>query len=78
MTGTFLVKAAHEGKPRVDFSRPAGISEVTVDRRTGELPYPDDDDVVSEVFLAGTEPSVMALRAPAPPASADAGVGVSE
>jgi penicillin-binding protein 1A len=71
---TFM-KAAHEGKPRVDFSRPAGVSEVTVDRRTGELPYPDDEDVVSEVFLAGTEPSVTALRAPPPPASADAGVG---
>jgi len=74
---TFM-KVAHEGKPRVDFSRPAGISEVTVDRRTGELPYPDDDDVVSEVFLTGTEPSVTASRAPASPESADAGVGVRE
>ena len=70
-----FMKAAHEGKPRVDFSRPSGISDVTIDRRTGELPYPDDDDVMSEVFLVGTEPTATAVPAPPPSASADAGVG---
>jgi penicillin-binding protein 1A len=68
-----FMKAAHEGKPRVDFSRPAGISDVTVDRRTGQLPYPDDDDVMSEVFLVGTEPATTAAPAPAPSSSTDAG-----
>jgi penicillin-binding protein 1A len=68
-----FMKAAHEGKPRVDFSRPAGISDVTVDRRTGQLPYPDDDDVMSEVFLVGTEPATTAAPAPAPSLSTDAG-----
>jgi penicillin-binding protein 1A len=71
---TFM-KAAHDGKPRADFSRPAGISELAVDRRTGELPYPDDNDVVNEVFLTGTEPTVTATPAPPSSATADAGVG---
>ncbi len=69
-----FMKAAHEGKPRVDFSRPPGVSEVTIDRRTGELPYPDDEDVMSEVFLAGTEPTAVATPAP-PGGPADAGAG---
>jgi penicillin-binding protein 1A len=68
-----FMKAAHEGKPRVDFSRPAGISDVTVDRRTGQLPYPDDDDVMSEVFLVGTEPATTAAPAPPPSSATDAG-----
>jgi penicillin-binding protein 1A len=71
---TFM-KAAHEGKPRVDFSRPAGLSDVIIDRRTGELPYPNDDDVMSEVFLAVTEPTTTAIAAPPPSAAADAGAG---
>jgi penicillin-binding protein 1A len=71
---TFM-KAAHEGKPRVDFSRPAGLSDVVIDRRTGELPYPNDDDVMSEIFLAGTEPTATAIAAPPPSAAADAGAG---
>ena len=42
-----FMKAAHEArerKPRVDFSRPAGVTTVTIDQRTGKLPYPDDPD----------------------------------
>ena len=70
-----FMKAAHEGKPRADFPRPPGVVEVTVDRRTGELPYPDDDDVMSEVFLAGTEPTATATPAPKPSVLADAAVG---
>ncbi len=71
---TFM-KAAHEGKPRVDFSRPAGLSDVVIDRRTGELPYPNDDDVMTEVFLVGTEPTATAIAAPPSSAATDAGVG---
>jgi penicillin-binding protein 1A len=70
-----FMKAAHEGKPRVDFPRPPGIVEVSVDRRTGELPYLDDDNVMSEVFLAGTEPTRTATPGPPPNLPADAAVG---
>ncbi len=56
---TFM-KAAHEGKPRADFPRPPGLVNVTIDRRTGQLPSLDDADVLDEVFLAGTEPTKTA------------------
>jgi penicillin-binding protein 1A len=64
-----LMKAATDGKPRVDFPRPPGVTTVAIDKRTGELPYPDDPDVMDEIFLAGTEPTDTAE----PPAS-DAGI----
>jgi penicillin-binding protein 1A len=66
-----LMKAATDGKPRVDFSRPPGVVTVAIDKRTGELPYPDDPDVMDEVFLAGTEPTQTAEPSPPP---TDAGV----
>jgi penicillin-binding protein 1A len=78
-----FMKAAHEArerKPRVDFSRPAGVATVTIDQRTGKLPYPDDPDVLDEVFLSGTEPTAVAepsQAGPNTPADAAAGVGAS-
>jgi penicillin-binding protein 1A len=71
---TFM-KAAHEGKPRADFPRPPGVVTVPIDTRTGNLPYVDDPDVMNEIFLAGTEPSVTAE--PPPPAE-DAGAPAPE
>jgi len=59
-----FMKTATEGKPRVDFPRPPGIVTVRIDKRTGELPYPDDTDVMDEVFLAGTEPTETAEPPP--------------
>jgi penicillin-binding protein 1A len=67
---TFM-KVATDGRPRVDFPRPPGVTTVTIDQRTGSLPYPDDPDVLDEVFLAGTEPTVTASEPPPP--SDDAG-----
>jgi penicillin-binding protein 1A len=67
-----LMKAATDGKPRVDFSRPPGVVTVSIDKRTGELPYADDPDVMDEIFLAGTEPTQQAEPPPPPPA--DAGI----
>ena len=60
-----FMKVATEGRPRVDFARPPGVVTVAVDQRTGALPYADDQDVIDEVFLAGTEPTETA-----PPPSA--------
>jgi penicillin-binding protein 1A len=65
-----FMKVATEGKPRVDFSRPPGITTVAIDTLTGKLPYPDDPNVMDEVFLAGTEPTEAAEPPPE-----DAGVG---
>jgi penicillin-binding protein 1A len=55
-----VMKAAHEGKPRLDFARPPGVVTVTIDARTGKLPYADDTGTMDEVFLAGTEPTKVA------------------
>jgi len=55
-----VMKAAHEGKPRLDFARPPGVVTVTIDARTGKLPYVDDTGTLDEVFLAGTEPTKVA------------------
>jgi penicillin-binding protein 1A len=65
-----FMRQATEGHPRVDFSRPPGLATVTIDKRTGQLAYPDDPDTMDEVFLAGTEPTETA-EPPAP--SEDAG-----
>jgi penicillin-binding protein 1A len=67
-----MMKVATEGAPRLDFPRPPGVATVSIDKRTGDLPYPDDEDVMDEVFLAGTEPTTTAE--PPAPASPDAGV----
>jgi penicillin-binding protein 1A len=63
-----FMKHATEGQPRVDFPRPPGLATVSIDKRTGKLPFPDDPDVMDEVFLAGTEPTETAE--PAPPGDA--------
>jgi penicillin-binding protein 1A len=68
---TFM-RQATDGKPRVDFPRPPGVVTVSIDKRTGQLPYPDDPDVVDEVFLPGTEPTETSQ--PPPPAAGDAGL----
>jgi penicillin-binding protein 1A len=62
-----FMKTATEGKPRADFARPPGVVTVAINQRTGQLPYPDDPDVVDEVFLAGTEPTETAQAPQAPP-----------
>jgi penicillin-binding protein 1A len=59
-----LMKAAHEGKPRTDFPRPDGVVTVSIDSRTGQLPYSDDPDVIDEIFLVGTEPAQTAEPPP--------------
>ena len=55
-----FMKAAHEGKPKGEFPRPAGLTTVTIDSKTGKLPYQDDADTMDEVFLVGTEPTDIA------------------
>ena len=70
--GAAGVDGVHEGGARGQAARrvlaPAGRRDGRRStRRTGELPYPDDPDVLDEVFLAGTEPTVTA-EPPAPSA----------
>jgi penicillin-binding protein 1A len=52
-----FMKAAHDKKPPSEFPRPPGVTTVTIDAKTGKLPYSGDVDTLDEVFLAGTEPT---------------------
>jgi penicillin-binding protein 1A len=61
-----FMRAAHEHKPASEFPRPAGVSIVTIDARSGLLPFEGDTATLDEVFLEGTEPTVvMGAAAPA-------------
>ncbi len=54
------MKSIHEDLPRISFPRPeTGIVEMKIDRRTGMLPDKDtpDDQLRSEIFIAGTQPT---------------------
>jgi penicillin-binding protein 1A len=55
-----FMKTALEGRPKLDFPRPAGVVAVTIDKTTGKLPYEGDTDTIEEVFLQGTEPTETA------------------
>ncbi len=52
-----FMRAAHEKKPPSDFPKPAGVTTVSIDTRTGKLPYDGDTNVMDEIFLTGTEPT---------------------
>jgi penicillin-binding protein 1A len=71
-----FMKGAHEGKPPLEFSRPEGLVTVTIDTKTGNLPYPEDPDVMEEVFLEHTEPTEIS-EVPEPPAG-DGGAPTSD
>jgi penicillin-binding protein 1A len=55
-----FMKAASEHKPPSVFPRPPGVASVEIDAKSGKLPYPGDTDTLTEVFLDGTEPTVVA------------------
>lgn len=55
-----FMKVAHGKRPATDFVRPAGVVRVRIDRGTGLLARPGQEDALEEEFLAGTEPAEMA------------------
>jgi penicillin-binding protein 1A len=85
-----FMKAAHEGRPITDFSRPSTVVTARVDPATGLLAR-DEDSAVEEEFLEGTaptelspEPDAGVRRTPPPEKAAlrhsnhDAGAPVDE
>lgn len=56
-----FMRAAHEGRPKTKFQRPAGVLEIEIDPETGLLPRPDQEERRREEFLPGTEPALVAL-----------------
>ena len=55
-----VMRTAHEGRPRVDFPMPSGVSTARIDPATGLLAYEGREDAIDEVFLDGTVPTEMA------------------
>ncbi|HTJ83471.1 MAG TPA: PBP1A family penicillin-binding protein [Polyangiaceae bacterium] len=55
-----LMRTAHQGLPATDFSIPDGVSRASIDPKTGLLARDGQDDAMTEVFLAGTEPTETA------------------
>jgi penicillin-binding protein 1B len=53
---SFMIKAL-AGRPNLPFDVPEGIVFATIDRDTGKLSVPGCPRVISEAFLAGTEPT---------------------
>ena len=53
---TEFMKAAHVGVAREPFPRPPGVTTRLICSRTGLLATEDCPDVISEVFVQGTEP----------------------
>ena len=56
-----IMQEAHKGKPRSEFARPAGVTTVAIDPKTGKLKAEGSEgDPIDEVFLQGTEPTETA------------------
>ncbi len=56
-----FMSAALKGRPPTDFPRPADVVVVKIDPSTGLLAREGQEDAMDEVFLAGTEPTEIAL-----------------
>jgi penicillin-binding protein 1A len=72
-----FMRTAHEHKPASEFPRPAGVTSVTIDARSGLLPFEGDAETIDDVFLAGTEPTRVAGSAEEPAQSGAIDGGVS-
>ncbi len=52
-----FMKHAHAGREPGPFDRPPGIVSVTIDPKTGLLPYEEQEATITELFIEGTEPN---------------------
>jgi penicillin-binding protein 1A len=62
---------AHADRPRTDFPRPPAIVAAVVDPKTGLLPRPGQTDGISELFIDGTVPEIVAPEISAPEPAPD-------
>ncbi|AKT37220.1 penicillin-binding protein 1A [Chondromyces crocatus] len=65
-----FMKKAHDKRPITDFPAPRGIVRVKIDPTTGLLANENQEDALTEIFLAGTEPTELA---PLPDGGVDGG-----
>lgn len=54
-----VMSQAHQGLPSKDFKQPPGIVSVTVDNKSGlrQGSYTPEEDLITDLFAAGTEPT---------------------
>ncbi|MGN6548372.1 MAG: penicillin-binding protein 1A [Pararhizobium sp.] len=52
-----FMQDALKGTRPVDFRKPEGLQMIAIDRKTGMVPSPGDQDVIMEAFKPGTGPS---------------------
>ncbi|MFO0760923.1 MAG: PBP1A family penicillin-binding protein [Byssovorax sp.] len=64
-----FMREAHKKRPPSDFPVPGGVVRRSIDPASGLAAYPDQKDAIDEVFLAGTEPTEVAV----PDAGAEGG-----
>jgi penicillin-binding protein 1A len=69
-----FMRAAHEGRPTTDFPRPADIVTVRIDPASGLRAWEGQEGALDEIFLPGTEPTMVAQ----PDAGPDADGGATE
>lgn len=69
-----VMRAAHEGRPVVDFPEPSGVERARIDPATGLLSYEGQEDAMEEIFLEGTVPTERAT----PPDEVDANAFMME
>ncbi len=55
-----LMRVATEGRPRVGFPIPSGVTTARIDPASGLLAYEGQTDAIDEVFLDGTVPTEVA------------------
>lgn len=58
-----LMRVATEGRPRVGFPVPSGVTTARIDPASGLLAYEGQSDAIDEVFLDGTVPTEVAPEA---------------
>ncbi len=56
-----FMREAHKKRPPSDFAVPTGVVRKLIDPASGLMAYPDQKDAIDEVFLAGSEPSEVAI-----------------
>jgi membrane peptidoglycan carboxypeptidase len=57
-----LMISYHAGRPITPFTKPAGVSDVTICAQTGALAGPECSDTLREHFIAGTEPTTSDIK----------------
>jgi penicillin-binding protein 1A len=59
-----VMEKVHENKETADFTKPANVIEVYIEKSTGLLPsnYTPKEEIISELYIKGTEPTEISKK----------------